>query len=461
MIARIGSPMPFVSRELFGGKGKNLLELGEEFPVPEGFVVSSEEYADFFIRNGLKDKIEQILDQNNDFRKIEKSVQEEFAKGSFSKGTISDLVNELGILQSVSQDSQAIRSSGIDEDGNSNSFAGQHDSFFANLDDKLLLEYLKRCYASAFNAVALKYRQDHKLGLPKGMAVVVQHLKQFEVGFVAYTAAPFDYDLLLIEAAPGHCKSVVDGRAIDAFKVQKRNGIYAINAKINPNKQIMWQFDAKEGKLKLVPIPKKYIGNTACLTNEQIQEIVDVSLDIEACYALGYPDERKPQDIEGGFDYNRRLWITQSRDITGMSFKPADIVLPNLSKIIGNSYNVGNGGIYEGPAIIVDEVDPNGTDFTLKGNADIEKLDSQFSSGYVLVTPETNPTLDFYLNHCKAIVATECGIMSHAGATARERGLIFIGCVESSDKKSLQSRLNHGDVVCVAANKEKGIVGYK
>ena len=44
MIRRIGSPIPFVSRELFGGKGKNLLELGEEFPVPEGFVVLSDAF---------------------------------------------------------------------------------------------------------------------------------------------------------------------------------------------------------------------------------------------------------------------------------------------------------------------------------------------------------------------------------------------------------------------------------
>lgn len=459
MIRRIGSPIPFVSRELFGGKGKNLLELGEEFPVPEGFVISSEIYIEFFMQNRLKGRIEDIIAKNPDFKDVEKHVQTEFLNGSFPTSLESALIKELGLLQSISRVAQAVRSSGIDEDGASKSFAGQHDSFFAKLTPDSLFEYLKRCYASAFNAVALKYRKDHCLELPKGMAVVVQDLKQFQTGFVAYTAAPFDYDHVLIEAAPGHCKSVVDGRAVDSFRINPKDG--KIDSKINKNKTMMWQFDEKQGKLLLIPTdPNKYVTK-ACLADDQIREIADTVLGIEACYALGYPSERKPQDIEGGFDYKGRLWVTQSRDITGMSFKAPDIKLPSLKKEIGHSYNVGNAGIYDGPVIIVEQVDPNGTTFTLKGGVDIKKLDKQFSSGYVLVTPETNPTLDYYLNHCKAIVATECGIMSHAGATARERGLIFVGCVESGDNRSLQDRLNHGEVVCVAANKEKGIIGYR
>jgi len=463
MIARIGSPIPFVSREKFGGKGKNLLELGEEFPVPEGFVVSSEDYVDFFMRNSLRDVIEKVMKDHKDFQEIEKRIRESFLKGDFSGSLEDALKKELERLQIISpKDPQAVRSSGVDEDGSSKSFAGQHDSFFGKLDENTLFEYLKRCYASSFNAVALKYRQDHGLELPKGMAVVIQNMKQFEVGFVAYTAAPFDFNQMLIEAAPGHCKSVVDGRAVDSFRIS--TDTYSrrrtIDKKPNKNKQTMWQYDVKQGKLVLVPVPKKFI-KTECLTDEQIQEIADVIEDIEKCYALGYPDERKPQDIEGGFDYNGRLWITQSRDITGMSFKAPDIVLPDLNKLIGQSYNVGNAGIYEGPVVIVTNVDPNGTDFTLKGIADIKVLDARYSSGYILVTPETNPTLDYYLNNCKAIVATECGIMSHAGATARERGLIFVGCVESTDKSKLQDKLKHGDVVVVGANKEKGIVGYR
>ncbi|MFT4303568.1 MAG: PEP/pyruvate-binding domain-containing protein [Candidatus Woesearchaeota archaeon] len=458
MIKRIGAPIPFVSRELFGGKGMNLLELGEEFPIPEGFVLSSEVYVDFMMKNNLVNVIREIIEKNNDnLGNTEREIKVEFEKADFPK-TVEDVVEkELERIQRISPDPIAIRSSGIDEDGSKSSFAGQHDSFFGKFDTSEVLDYLKKCYASAFNAVALKYRQDHNLDLPKGMAVVVQNMKDFRAGFVVYSAAPFDYEHVLIEAAPGHCKSVVDGRPVDSYKV---SSLQQINSKINSRKDKMWVFDSSTGRLKIVDTPKE-IRNKSCLSDKEVLEITDIALEIEQCYAIGYPNVRKPQDIEGGYDISGKLWITQSRDITGMSFKAPDIVLPDLKTTLGFSYNVGHGGIYDGPVVLVEEVDPNGTDFRLKKNEDITRLDQKFSSGYVLVTPETNPTLDYHLNNCRAIVATECGIMSHAGATARERGLIFVGCVESNDKRKLQDRLNHGDVVCVGANKEKGVIGYR
>jgi pyruvate,water dikinase len=463
MIKRIGSPMPFVSRQLYGGKGKNLLELGESFPVPEGFVVSSEIYVDFFVQNNLKTIIEDVLAKNKDPKEIEKRARDAITNAKFSK-TIEDSVKrEYDMLTAVSKDPIAVRSSAIDEDGAARSFAGQHDSFFGNFDINALFNYIKLCYASAFNAVALKYRKDHGLELPSGMAVVIQAMKEFEAGFVMYTAAPMDYDHMLIEAAPGHCKAVVDGMPVDCYKVGVRRGdIGTIDEKVSKNKSQMWTFDRATGKLVIVPIPKKY-QFSGCLMQEQVKQIAETGVDVEKCYALEYPSARKPQDIEGGIALDGRLWLTQSRDITGMNLSAKDIVLPVLSKLVAESYNVGCGGIYDGPVVIVESVDPNGTDFALKQAADIRALDKKFSSGYVLITPETNPTLDYHLNHCKAIVATDCGIMSHAGATARERGLIFVGCAEVSGNrdKKLQQILDHGDVVCVGANKEKGIIGYR
>jgi len=462
MIARIGSPMPYVSRQLFGGKGKNLLEIGEEFSVPEGFVVSSEEYVKFFLTNNLRGVIQQILRDHKAPEDIESRAKEAFAQARFPSNIEDVLFRELEILQeqaAKTNDPQAVRSSAIDEDGSINSFAGQHDTFFGKLTEQTMLEYVKLCYASAFNSVALKYREEHKLGIPTGMAVVIQNMKEFETGFVVYTAAPFDYENLIIEAAPGHCKSVVDGRPVDSFRVNIRDKNKIIS-KINKNKSMQWQYDHQEGKLKLVPTPSHFVDKPS-LSPEQIAKITEVVLDIESCYALGFPKDRKPQDLEGGFDYKGKLWITQSRDITGMSYKAPDIVLPKLTTIIGQSQNVGNTGVYDGPIVVITDVDPNGTTFTLKDGQEIRSLDSKFTTGYVLVTPETNPTLDSYIKNCKAIIATECGIMSHAGATARERGLIFIGCVESTDHKQLQDKLDHGDIVCVGANKEKGVIGYR
>lgn len=455
MIKRIGSPMPFVSRQLFGGKGKNLLELGEEFPVPEGFVVSSEIYAEFLVRNNLRPVIEDILAKRN-YDEVERKARSAFKAGKFTASVEADLEKHLKWLLPLSKTAQAVRSSGIDEDGSNKSFAGQHDSFFAKLDTASLMDYIKLCYASAFNATAMNYRMQHGLGLPAGMAVVVQDMKQFFAGFVAYSAAPGDYDSVLVESAPGHCKSVVDGRPVDFFRINRRG----IESKINRSKNMMWHFDESIGKLVLVPTPSDRVSSP-CLTDDQLKEISAVAQLIEASYALEYPSERKPQDIEGGIDYDSKIWVTQSRDITGMSFKAKDIVLPTLARIIGRSKSVGSPGIYDGPVVLIENVDPNGTTFRLKGNADITALDKKYSSGYFIVTPETNPTLDCYLKNCRAIVATECGIMSHAGATARERGLVFVGCVEPAGNKTLQQILSHGENLCVAANKEEGIVGYR
>jgi len=454
-VIQLGEPLPFVSSSEWGGKGKNLLELGEFFNVPSGIVLNVDAYHAFVQESNLADRIKEVTDVLKG-QEAEEKVKELFLQGKHPD----NLAQE--ILQSVSSAGLsfplAVRSSGVDEDGCRNSFAGQHETILGVANENEIEEAIRLCYASLYSARAIEYRKSRGLAEPSGIALVVQTMINPDVAGVAYSASPTDLGYVLIEATYGLGTSVVDGKGVDSFRASSGRD-RDIVSKINKHKKEkrVWSNWYKQIVTKAV---KKRLWDQPCLNEKQINEIADLAIEVEKFFSVNYPNARKPQDIEWAYS-GSSLYLLQSRPITGMDIHTPDFELPDLSKIIGDSYNVGKKGEYEGPVVIIESVDSQGTHFQVKGGENIRELNEKFKDGYVLVTPETNPTLDSYLTNCKAIVTTECGIMSHAGATAREKDIIFIGCVESSDNRNLIDILDNGEEVVVAGNKSKGIIGYR
>lgn len=81
---------------------------------------------------------------------------------------------DLGTRVGVTDPPVAVRSSAIDEDGATASFAGQHETYLNVVGSDALAEAVVRCWESAAAPRALEYRRQRGMGSAPTVAVLVQ-----------------------------------------------------------------------------------------------------------------------------------------------------------------------------------------------------------------------------------------------------------------------------------------------
>ena len=106
----------------------------------------------------------------------------------------------------------AVRSSAVGEDSGDASFAGQHETLLGIVDERSLLEALRRVHRSARTEAALAYRKRLDLVDEPRMGIVVQKLVLADVAGVLFTRNPVTHrDEIVIEASWGLGEAVVAG----------------------------------------------------------------------------------------------------------------------------------------------------------------------------------------------------------------------------------------------------------
>lgn len=230
-----------------GGKGANLGELTQAgIPVPPGFVVTAQTYEYFMEEAGINDKVMSILDEIdiNDTKALQ-AAAEEIKQLIVDSPIPDDLVmfireyyNEL--CQRVGEDDTdvAIRSSATAEDLPEASFAGQQDTFLHVSGDDEVIEYIRKCWASLFEARAIFYREENNFEHSKVyIAVVVQKMAIADKAGVMFTVNPSTgEEIALIEGSWGLGESVVSGDVTpDNYQVDKKDN-EIINVTISDKK---------------------------------------------------------------------------------------------------------------------------------------------------------------------------------------------------------------------------------
>jgi phosphohistidine swiveling domain-containing protein len=194
--------------------------------------------------------------------------------------------------------SYAVRSSGIDEDGEGESFAGIHESFL-DVPREQLADAVRRCRASALAAQALEYRRAKNISTDDiKIGVLIQLMVHPIAAGVAFTVNPVTgaHDELVINSSWGLGEALVSGQVDpDEFVVAKQD------------RSVRWSRIGGKGE----------DGDSAAasLGPDQIRELGDISIAIENEYGAA-------QDIEWCWD-GARFWIVQSRPVTTMA-APAD-----------------------------------------------------------------------------------------------------------------------------------------
>lgn len=253
--------------QLSGGKAATLAALlAENFPVPEGFLVTTPSEPDLAVH---LDSFEQRIGAQAVF---------------------------------------AVRSSGYSEDSDHSSFAGQYETVLGVRGLQQISAAIARCFASFLNPRSARYRESRGAGA-QGGAVIVQRLIDPDTAGIAFTVDPVTgaNDRILIESNFGLGDSVAGGHVNpDGFTVAKKSG-QVIERRIAEKR--VKSLLVSEGSA-LVPMPEGFIRRPS-LSDEAIRAVAELACKAEA--RLGVP-----VDIEWAWK-DAKVWLLQARAVTASS----------------------------------------------------------------------------------------------------------------------------------------------
>jgi pyruvate,water dikinase len=185
---------PEATLETAGGKGANLARLTRAgFPVPRGFIISTDAYREFVTNNRWLAAIQSVVENlsaedSSALEKASSQIHAAFVVGKMP-GEIESAIR--AAYADFENRPVAVRSSATAEDLPDLSFAGQQDTYLNLIGREQLLQGVINCWASLWTARAIGYRIrngiDHNQA---ALAVVVQEMVQSESSGVLFTANP-------------------------------------------------------------------------------------------------------------------------------------------------------------------------------------------------------------------------------------------------------------------------------
>ena len=288
-----------------GGKGYSLAVLiNNGFSVPQGFVITLDAFFKFLKDNNLIERIENLASEIDENTFLEKSneIRDLILNGDVSE----DIASEIGeSLNKLNARYVSIRSSAVSEDSLKASFAGLHDTFLnVKSEPELVLENIKKCWASLFTERAVVYRIRKGIPHLEGMAVVVQEMIPAEVSGVVFTVHPLEKKSLLVEASYGIGDMVVSGKVEPDDYVINRETLDVAEKKIG-NKNMM--SICQSGQVEVIGVEKE-LAKKQVMPDEEVKKIAEICLNIEKLF-------KYPQDIEWCISEGK-VWVLQSRAIT-------------------------------------------------------------------------------------------------------------------------------------------------
>jgi pyruvate,water dikinase len=207
-----------------------------------------------------------------------------------------------------------VRSSGINEDLDTASAAGQYASIPNICDPQALQQAITDCLNSYDRPGAVKYRQDRNIG-DAAIAVLIQPQIRGVFSGVAFSRDPIQRqgDGVIIEALPGDCSKVVSGK-----KTPERYQVFVSNQAISPptpagdRDSVAEQYrpeNIRNISWKIPPDVNLTIHGKGDIPAIVIEQVAFLARHIENRY------HGIPQDIEWTYD-GEKFWILQSRPIT-------------------------------------------------------------------------------------------------------------------------------------------------
>jgi pyruvate,water dikinase len=411
-----------------GGKGASLGEMTRAgFPVPPGFVVTTDAFRDFMRRHSIDDRVATLLRtlDADDMEALEASARQigEFIMSEPLPKEMSDAICDA--YDELSEDAGspirvAVRSSATSEDSAKDSFAGMFESYLNVSGEEAVLRDVRRCWASGFSPRILSYRARRSLPHNAAIAVVIQQMADAEKSGVMFTADPRtgNRSRLVIEAAWGLGESVVQGAVTPDHVALDKRTMEEVESVVS-TKEFLLEWDEQSRTNRTVDLEGDPRADAPVLTEADRESLAEVADCAERLYG-------GPQDIEFAITEGK-VWLTQCRPMTTGISQPAQrtsapTLVPSEATVPASFTALK--GLGASPGRVV------GAARVLESPADAKQL----QDGDILITRMTTPDWVPIMRRAAAIVTDAGGMTSHAAIVARELGLPCIVGAKTATK---------------------------
>jgi pyruvate, water dikinase len=202
----------------------------------------------------------------------------------------------------------AVRSSGISEDSQTASFAGQQETYLNVSGSANVVRKVRDCWASFFSPRALFYRGAKGALADTSMAVVVQEMVQAERSGVMFTVDPIQKrrQFMIIEAVFGLGEGIVSGAITPDHLVIDRKDGSTVEEFVAFKPTAIFR-DCATGETGEVELPEEK-ASARVLGEADLSSLRVLGLRLEEHFG-------RPQDVEWCMR-GEQVFLLQSRPIT-------------------------------------------------------------------------------------------------------------------------------------------------
>ena len=413
---------------LVGTKGAYLGEIANTgATVPNGFIISSRAYFNFFRENHLAEKIKHLLstvnyDRPESIAQVSTHISKLIIEAQLSKDLVDEVTQAYSKLSGMFKQSLvAVKSSPTNENLSYISIIGETETFLNVKGYSNILLKMKECWASFFDFRALSIRQEKNFDHFRiGIAVVIQNMIESEKSGIMFTVDPLhnEKNKIVIESVLGLGDTLNQTNTTpDRYEIDK------------PSLQIVQKIvELQSQMVKKIGLENKIVkvnanlGNQQKLNDEEIIQLAQIGKKLEQYYYF-------PQECEWAIEKGR-LYILQTRPITVFS----------KNKLINHADSYAQHGELlltgrpSAPGIAWGSVK------ILNSPRDIEKV----TSGEILVAKQPDVNFIPALTKVSAVITQEDTKTSQAARLARDMGLPTVVGVQNA-----AYQLKNGDIVTV------------
>jgi pyruvate, water dikinase len=288
-----GGDFPFV-----GKKNANLGEMIKAgIPVSPGYAITIYANDKFLVDTGIKAELEKQLTELGQVTYESAKEASELAIRLIENAKVPADI-EADILANYRKLCErtktgvcpvAVRSSGAV------SMPGQMETYLNIRGEKDLIDYVKKCWASAYNVEAIMYRMNKGMPFLFNIGVGIPKMVNSRVSGIIFTINPVNGDLskISIDASCGLGEAVVSGMVTpDTYLVDKVT-FDTIKTTIG-SKETQCVYRENGSDIIQTEVPDE-MRCVSCLTPQELKELARVGKLIENYYG-------KPYDIEFGID---------------------------------------------------------------------------------------------------------------------------------------------------------------
>jgi phosphoenolpyruvate synthase/pyruvate phosphate dikinase len=294
-----------VDSRLLGGKGASLDRLARlGFTVPPGFCLTTAAFhahlAGIADHAAFVGATAALPDESG--RATVAALVEGSPLAPLIRQALADAIDRLSAMVPAPL-RVAVRSSAIDEDGATASFAGLHDTELGVVPDDIE-GAVRRCWASLWSPQAVAYRLRRQVSLQNlAMAVVVQALVPADASAVVFTRHPVTGrdDQVLINAIPGLGEPMVAGAVTPDTIVVDKASRAVVSFTRGAAREILVALES--GMVRRSNPP-----GAAALDDVALRELVALACDVERRFGASV-------DLEAARS-GGRWYLLQARPIT-------------------------------------------------------------------------------------------------------------------------------------------------